>query len=137
MQSKLALLSAVLLFLSFLPTSQLTIEISELKNSKGTLLLEFSDSERNVIKEIRQRIENNTCIIRISDLKPGNYSFKYFHDENNNKKMDTNFVGMPKEGFGFSNNAKGTFGPPKHEKTIFDLKGDSVVQCIPIYLKKK
>ena len=137
MHTKLVLFSFALLFLSFTPPAQLKIEINDLKNNKGHLLLEFSDAEENVIKEITQKVENYSCIILIDGLKPGNYSFKYFHDENDNKKMDTNIIGMPKEGFGFSNNATGTFGPPKHEKTIFAFKGDTAVHCTPIYLKKQ
>ena len=136
MHTKFVLFSFSFLFFSFTLPAQLKIEINDLKNSKGHILLEFSDSEKNTIKEISQKIENNTCIVTIDNLKPGDYSYKYFHDENDNKKMDTNIVGMPKEGFGFSNNAKGTFGPPKHEKTIFAFSGDTLHQCIPIYLKK-
>lgn len=137
MQTKLVFFAFSLFLLHLNPTASLTIEITDLKNSKGQILLEFSDSDKNVIREIVQNIEDNKCIVQITDLTSGSYSFKYFHDENSNKEMDTNWVGMPKEGFGFSNNAKGTFGPPAHEKTIFEIKSDTTVNCTPIYLKKK
>jgi uncharacterized protein (DUF2141 family) len=44
------------------------------------------------------------------------------HDENENSKMDFNFLGMPLEGYGFSNDASGTFGPPSFEDAAFRLK---------------
>ena len=52
-----------------------------------------------------------------------------FHDEDNNKQLNTNFVGMPKEGIGVSRNAKGHFGPPKYEDAKFELNkaGESMV----------
>jgi uncharacterized protein (DUF2141 family) len=68
-------------------------------------------------------------------LKPGKYAFKYFHDENNNnKKMDTNVIGIPKEGYGFSNNAKGRFGPPDFKDTIFEIKNDTTIICTINYI---
>ena len=45
------------------------------------------------------------------------------HDENSNGKLDRNFVGMPKEGVGASNDAKGSFGPPKFADARFSYKG--------------
>lgn len=113
--------------------NKLTIEIRDLKNSKGKVLLELSDTEKNVIKGVSAEIVNNICTITINDLEDGRYSFRYFHDENNNEELDTNFIGIPKEGFGFSNNAKGTFGPPAFEKTIFEIKGSLTLKCVPSY----
>ena len=51
----------------------------------------------------------------------GTYALKVFHDENDNGKLDTNFVGMPKEAFGFSNDAMGRFGPPDFDAASFEL----------------
>ena len=111
----------------------LTIEINKLQNNKGHILLELLDENNKQVKGISQDINNNKCIITIKNLKSGKYSFKYFHDENNNKKLDTNWLGIPTEGFGFSNNARGTFGPPAFEKTVFDIKGSITKKCIPKY----
>ena len=63
----------------------------------------------------------------------GKYAFRFFHDENSNGKLGTNWLGIPNEGFGFSNNAKGTFGPPAFEKTVFVLKGVVNQKCTPQY----
>lgn len=111
----------------------LTINISELENSNGQILLEFNDSEGNFIQGFEQKIVNKSCTIVIPSLKAGIYSFKYFHDENLNQKLDTNWLGIPTEGFGFSNNAKATFGPPSPEKTVFQLDKNITVNCKPQY----
>ena len=129
------LIVSILLSTSVLKSNvTLTIEISKLKNSTGKILLELTDENKKVIKGISEEIKNNKCIIIIKNLKPGKYTFKYFHDENNNEELDTNWIGIPKEGFGFSNNAMGMFGPPSFEDTIFILKSDSTLKCNPRYI---
>jgi len=120
-------------FISSMAQLSLTIEIDNLSNSKGKVLVELIDSKEERVRGVSEKIVNNKCIIVISDLKPGQYAFKYFHDENENKELDTNWIGMPTEGFGFSNNAKGRFGPPPLSAMIFDLKENIKQKCIPLY----
>jgi uncharacterized protein (DUF2141 family) len=137
---KLKKLFIILLFLSAMPLSSfsqftLTIEINGLRNDFGQVVLEFSNEKGVKIIGIIKNIVDRKCIIIIKDLKPGNYTFKYFHDENKNKYLDLNWIGIPKEGYGFSNNAKGTFGPPSIEKMVFGFKGDTTLTCTPEYIK--
>lgn len=113
----------------------LTIVIKNLESNEGNVLLDFRDGNNLKINEFTKEIINKQCIITITGLTSGNYSFKYFHDANNNKKLDTYWFGAPKEGYGFSNNAKGYFGPPDFEKTLFQLKNNSTLECIPMYIK--
>lgn len=54
------------------------------------------------------------------------------HDENSNNILDTNWVGMPKEGIGMSNNAKGRMGPPKYLDASFTVTAAGAVQAIDI-----
>jgi uncharacterized protein (DUF2141 family) len=135
-------LKNLLLFfvLSVLPTTligqfALTIEINSLRNNNGQILVELSNDKEIKIKGITQTIKDKKCIIVIENLKPGKYAFKYFHDENKNEKLDLNWIGMPTEGYGFSNNAKGTFGPPSYEKMIFVIKENTSIKCTPKYIK--
>jgi uncharacterized protein (DUF2141 family) len=57
------------------------------------------------------------------ELPTGQYAVGIFHDVNLNNKMDNNFLGLPKEQYGFSNNARALFGPPSFEDAAFELKG--------------
>ena len=123
------------------PTSfgqfSLTIELNGLRNSNGQIIIEFIDENEIKIMGITKNIVDKKCIIIIKNLKPGEYAFKYFHDENKNEKLDLNWVGIPKEGYGFSNNAKGTFGPPSFKKMIFKILENTTLKCSPTYLKFK
>ncbi|RKS91824.1 uncharacterized protein (DUF2141 family) [Sphingosinicella microcystinivorans] len=64
-------------------------------------------------------------VIDITGLPPGDYAISAIHDENDNKKLDKSFIGMPTEGVAFSNNAKISFGPPKFDKARFHVEGDT------------
>jgi uncharacterized protein (DUF2141 family) len=57
------------------------------------------------------------------DLKPGKYALAVFHDANTNGQLDKNSYGVPTEGYGFSNDAQGSGGPPKFGQAAFDYDG--------------
>ena len=54
-------------------------------------------------------------------LPPGRYAIAFYHDEDGNGEFDTNFVGLPLEGFGFSNDAPGVFGPPAFDDAAIEV----------------
>ncbi len=55
-------------------------------------------------------------------LAPGGYAVAVYHDENGNGRLDSGFLGIPTEGLGASNDAKGFMGPPSFEKARVELK---------------
>ncbi|MCF8379708.1 MAG: DUF2141 domain-containing protein [Bacteroidales bacterium] len=134
MRTGLILLLFSNFFISSMAQLSLTVEINNLSNNTGKVLLELLDGKEQRLLALSAKIEDNTCIFVISDLKPGKYAFKYFHDENVNKELDTNWMGVPSEGFGFSNNAKIKFGPPSFSDMIFDVNENTKVECLPTYI---
>ena len=64
---------------------------------------------------------SDTATVRFSDVGPGEYALRFFHDENNNGELETNLFGLPTEGYGFSNNAKPSFGPVSYQEIKFDV----------------
>jgi len=60
--------------------------------------------------------------LNFAGVAPGTYAVMVFHDENNNGKLDQASNGMPLEGYGFSRNARGHWGPPSFEAARFDIK---------------
>ena len=61
----------------------------------------------------------------VEGLAPGSYAVSVIHDENDNRKLDKNFMGIPTEGVGFSHNPRVTFGPPAFAKARFDAATDT------------
>jgi len=106
----------------------LEIEITGLHNNTGNLMLQLFDEKELVITQEIGSIKDKMSSFSIHNLKPGKYAIRYYHDENLNGKMETNALGKPTEGYGFSNNVIGKFGPPPFEKWIFELKEDKKLQ---------
>lgn len=124
-----ALLGVFFSFATVPDKGQLTIHITNIRSDKGVIavaLFKGSDgypSEGNKAdRKVRVSISGGKAVVVVDDLPYGDYAIAYMHDENNNGKMDYNFVGIPKEGFGASNNAVGNFSPPKYEDARFSLK---------------
>jgi uncharacterized protein (DUF2141 family) len=70
--------------------------------------------------------------MHVRRVAPGDYAVSVFHDQNSNGKLDRNFMGMPKEGVGASNDAAGHFGPPKSDDARFSYKGGRSVLAIHV-----
>jgi uncharacterized protein (DUF2141 family) len=132
---KLLVLFLFLIFGSQVSFSQfkLEIEIAGIRNNKGNIMLELFDSTNNILTREKQQLIDTKCVITIPYLKAGKYAVRYYHDENMNGKMETNLVGKPTEGYGFSNNVTGKFGPPEFEKWLFEIKGDTKIILKPTY----
>ncbi|MBI2231453.1 MAG: DUF2141 domain-containing protein [Deltaproteobacteria bacterium] len=62
------------------------------------------------------KVDGQAVVWKINDVPYGDYGVAAFHDEKSNGKMDKNFVGMPLEPYGFSNNLRIILGAPKWEK---------------------
>ena len=124
-----------LFFISNCSFSQmkLEIEIIEISNNTGNIMLQLFDKNEKVLIQEKSPIKNKKCSFSISNLNPGKYAVRYYHDENLNSKMETNLLGKPTEGYGFSNNVIGKFGPPPFEKWLFEITGDKKIILKPTY----
>ena len=61
------------------------------------------------------------------ELPPGTYAIGIFHDANLNNRLDNYFFGVPREQYGFSNNARGFMGPPSFEDAAFSVEGKTEI----------
>ena len=112
----------------------LEIEVTGIRNEKGEILLQLYDSQHVLVAQNKAKPENGKCSMKFENLKPGKYAIRYFHDENLSGKLEVNMIGIPKEGFGYSNNAAAVMGPPSFEKWIFDLNGNKKLHLTITYL---
>lgn len=105
----------------------LVISIEGFLNSEGYAMVAVFDSEeayeKGVPKTAMAKVDviDQKARIVFDDLKYGTYAVAIFHDQNANGKMDKNFLGIPKESYGHSNNVRGTLGPPAFDKVMFEL----------------
>jgi uncharacterized protein (DUF2141 family) len=111
----------------------LKIEITELQSNTGKIMIQLFDEKENIVAKDMSDIKEKRCSFTFNNLKPGKYAVRYYHDENLNQTMETNMVGKPLEGYGFSNNVTGRFGPPPFDKWLFDLNENKTISLKPVY----
>jgi len=118
---------ALLLLVASLEAADLTVSITNTPSS-GTLRFLFFDSEDG-FDGFRApcRIDSFQCntqaLYRIESLPEGQYALLVYHDQNRNKTLDRNFIGIPKEPVGFSNRYSPK-GPPQFRKALFHISDD-------------
>ena len=136
--SRIFFVSSLLAMLE-IQASELIINLSDQKKA-GTLMLAIYNNteafEGSVIKEKRSEVgvfkglelylEPMDSTQLNTEIPDGEYAIAFFIDANGNKKLDKNFLGIPKEQFGFSNNAMGTLSAPSFEQAKFKVAGNTV-----------
>ena len=120
--------------------SNLIVTIENLKNINGDILIGLYDNASNFPRKVATgkvvKVTEKLMKVTFPDIKPGNYAVSVLHDENQNKDMDQGRLGIPKEGYGFSNNVMGVMGPPSFKKARFHVPdGDSSITIKMKYMK--
>lgn len=114
--------------LDSLQTGSLKLKIIGIENDEGTIAVALSNSREDyesydtVYRAANIKIANNAAEHIFDDLPFGEYAIKVYHDENSDGEINRNFLGIPSEDYGFSNNPSASFGPADYDdaKFIFD-----------------
>ena len=123
------LLLLALLLARAATAADLTVAITNISGPGGELRWILFDNaedykaDANPVLAARSRVDGDRLRFTVHDLPDGRYAIKLYHDANANGKLDSNLLGRPTEGYGFSNNA-GRFGPPPFEKAAVALEDD-------------
>lgn len=106
------------------------VAIDGLRSDKGQVICSlyssaggFPKNYGKAIAHTKSLIVNRRANCVFSGIQPGTYAISVFDDENSNGRLDTNFLGIPRESVGASNNAKGHFGPPSFHAASFGYTG--------------
>jgi len=112
---------AVLAIAAMAPANaaDLTVQITNIRSAEGNILVQLFAGEENYKSGGAHEIVSRAAIVgeltlTFTGLEAGEYAVRMFHDENGDGKLDTNPLGIPREGYAFSNEAKGVFGPPSY-----------------------
>ncbi|MEY3126273.1 MAG: hypothetical protein RL273_392 [Bacteroidota bacterium] len=126
---KLLFLTFILLF-SGVKTHTLSIHISGISKIKGSLFIAvfratddfpvFGKQFKGIVKEVEGKSQN----YNFDNLPEGEYALAIYQDENRNKILDKNLLGIPTEIYGFSNNARRNFSAPSFQEAKFKLNKD-------------
>ncbi len=121
-------------------SSDIMINITGVKNRNGLVFINLYNAPRGFPKEMPKamltiKITPNigTTKATFKNIQKGIYAVAVMHDENNNGKMDTNFLGIPIEGYCVSNNVKGFMSAPSFADAAFELKSTTTQTLKMIY----
>jgi len=125
-------LSMIILLSQQAVAADLTVKISDVEQGKGHVLVGLYTSEETYKSgkasfHSKVKAVNGKEVAVFENLPDGEYAIKMYQDENDNNKMDFNMVGIPKEGYGFSNNV-GMFGAPEYTEAKFSVKESTAIE---------
>ena len=123
----------VLVPISSAEEENLKINILNLEKP-GFLYLSICKDEAGFKKTVENESKEESCVALLKEidlqnteinnvLPYGEYAVTLFVDSNGNKKLDKNFLGIPKEQYGFSNNVMGRMSPPTFDQAKFAIAG--------------
>jgi uncharacterized protein (DUF2141 family) len=111
------------------PPATLTIHVRNVRNGSGQVLCALHSRPESManpdlaFRRARGEIVHGAAVCVFEDVPVGDYVVAVVHDENGNSRLDTNFLGIPREGVGVSNDARGFLGPPRFEDARFHFDG--------------
>jgi uncharacterized protein (DUF2141 family) len=122
------------------PAPESTSRVLNIQNRNGTVDCALFASPAGFPREFLHAAQN-VMVIKIRNtaarcdfeaIPPGTYALAVIHDENSNGKLDTNLVGMPTEGYGFSNDAKARIVTPSFSAAAFPYNGQTLDTTISL-----
>lgn len=124
------------------PAADLEVRIDGLRSAEGDVRVALHrhvpdgkfPGDSGVVGAIMRPAAAGTLRVVFADVAPGAYAVAAFHDADGDGELAQNFVGMPTEGYGFSNGAVGFMGPPSFEAAAVTVgEGDTVLTAtVPI-----
>ena len=108
----------------------LTLKVEDLRDTEGRVAIAvfnsesgFPDDDAKAIRRVYVPLQQNGQIVTttLKDLAPGNYAIALFHDHNLSGKLETNLFGIPRKGYGFSNNVNPSLRSARFDEAVFTL----------------
>ena len=107
----------------------LVIEMKGFRSDKGKALVAlfaskegFPNEPKKAVRRVEVDIKKKAATTVLMGVPPGTYAVAVLHDEDGNKAMKTGLFGIPKEGYGASQDARGNFGPPSFGDAKLDIR---------------
>lgn len=122
--------AALTLLASAVQAAELTVTITDIREAQGSLMVAVVDSDaawNNQAKPVAaQKVTavKGEMTLKFADLPAGKYAVQVMHDENGNNQLDANFLGIPSEGYGFSNNPN-VMRRAHFDEAVFEIDADS------------
>ena len=117
----------------------IALTVTDVRSAAGTITVDLYDDVpesflkgKRKVSRVRAPARPGTVHVCLAAPKPGVYALAIYHDENANKKFDRNFIGLPTEAFGVSNNPGFRLGPPSHDEAAFSVGAAGIHMVIDL-----
>ena len=121
--------------IGFAQYNTLTVNITGISQLKGDIYVYLYTSEKGFPIEIskankflKDKVTKKSLSVSFKDVASGTYAISVYHDIDGNGKINQNFLGIPKEPVGVSNNTEGFMEPPKYEDAKFNLNTNKSIE---------
>ena len=120
----------------------LIVKFDNIRSNKGVVYVTLYETEDTWLDEdfdyyefifSKENIDNNKLTVSIDSIKPGYYGIAVLDDEDEDSEMRYNFIGFPREGFGFSRNVRARLFKPKFEECVLEIKNDTTISITMQY----
>ena len=111
-----------------------SLKVTNIKNNIGHVIISIYDHEDSFpndgleIKKLIIPVKQESYVITEIDLPKGEYAIALLHDENNDGECNFNMLGIPTEGYGFSQNIRPLFSIPEFEETKFEVTEETSLE---------
>jgi uncharacterized protein (DUF2141 family) len=104
---------------------EVTVRVENLRSGSGSVLVAICTVDaflgRQCQHQARAKARAGSAMVRLGDVPPGSYAVQAIHDENDNRELDRNMLGLPREGIGFSRDAPMRNGPPRFSDAAVEI----------------
>lgn len=105
--------------------NRIIVNVDEIQSTNGTIRVALFNSEKEFLNDPFMSQAKDAVVgemeFEFKDIPNGDYSISIYHDVNENKELDKNFMGIPNEPYGISRDGKQMFGPPRYSDAMFTL----------------
>jgi uncharacterized protein (DUF2141 family) len=116
------------------------VKVTRVSSKNGEIMAALFSSERGfphnsstAFKVARATPVNGIAVLEFGNVPKGTYAVALFHDTNNDGELNTNMLGIPKEGYGVSNNVKNLFSGPGYKQCAFQHTAETSLTIIMRY----
>ncbi|MFC5551032.1 DUF2141 domain-containing protein [Massilia aerilata] len=118
------------------PAATVEVRVTAVEGGKGMLRVAVCDRERflkQCIYTASAPAREGENVIAVPNVPKGGWAVLVYQDENGNAELDRNFIGIPKENYGFSRDARGKFGPPGFEDAVIEVRDEVTVASVRLH----
>ena len=116
------------------PKNFVTVIVTDIGGQKGEIMAALFASEKSfpndskaAFKVAKTPAAGGKAVLQFEQVPPGKYAIALFHDVNGDGKLNTNVIGIPKEGYGVSNNVKNLFSGPSFRQSAFEHRNNTTL----------